>query len=159
MLNPNIQSHPAATATHTAATATTTAARAAHRFAPTAHPHARFAGSASYATHPAFRPPFQPTQAPLSPTFLCFATAKPKVAYPALRIARTVANARQLSHHHNSGSLRIYSCPRCGAWHLTHKPALLNMEPDHEPMSARECRRLAKTHRAQLKALRHPIKF
>lgn len=38
------------------------------------------------------------------------------------REAQTARNQRLRSHHNRPKLLRIYPCPECNAWHLTHQP-------------------------------------
>jgi len=50
-----------------------------------------------------------------------------KTRYASKKDALTAMNARlrgrQRRRHGRPDQLRVYECPACGGWHLTHKPA------------------------------------
>lgn len=46
-----------------------------------------------------------------------------KHCYADAKQAQTVINDRMRSRHGRPEQLRSYECPKCGFWHLTHKPA------------------------------------
>jgi hypothetical protein len=44
-----------------------------------------------------------------------------KYVYPTKRDAQTARNAAFRRRRHRPDFLRIYACPECNGWHLTHK--------------------------------------